>query len=146
MSTTVKLKPISTLRIDLGLQNKGPVHAYFTKKCDEHMDKYVPFREGLLAYDDKKVKVDKIIYEAPHAHYMYEGKVMGPNIPIKENGIIVKWVSPKNKPKYYTGRDIKYNKTAGHEYAGPHWDKRMWSAEKDEIIKEVQKFVDRGGK
>ena len=77
---------------------------------------------------------------------MYEGLVMGPNIPIKESGIIVGWFSPKGKPKHYTGANIKYHKDAGHPYAGPHWDKRMWSAESDDIVQEVQNFVDRGGK
>lgn len=27
---------------------------------------------------------------------------------------------------------------------GPYWDKRMWSAEKDTVIEEVQRYVNRG--
>lgn len=141
------MKPISVIKARLGIQPNGPVQAHFTKRCAEHMDKYVPFNEGGLAYDTRKIEKNKVIYEAPYAHYMYEGRVMGPNMYIKENGIIVKWFSPKGKnTKHYTGKKIKYHQSAGHEYAGPHWDKRMWSAEKEEVLEEVQKYVNRGGK
>lgn len=141
----IKLNPTSKIKARLGLEVNGKVQKYFTKRCAEHMDKYVPFDEGGLAYDTRKIEDDKIIYQSPYAHYMYKGNVMGPNIPIKEDGIIVGWFSPKGKAKYYTGKKIKYNATAGHEYAGPRWDKRMWSAEKKQVIAEVQKYVNRGG-
>ena len=147
MATGVKMKPTSVIKARLGIQPNGPVQKFFTKRCAEHMDKYVPFNEGGLAYDTRKIEKNKVIYEAPYAHYMYEGRVMGPNMYIKENGIIVKWFSPKGKnTKHYTGKKIKYHQSAGHEYAGPYWDKRMWSAEKEEVLEEVQKYVNRGGK
>ena len=145
MATKVKMKPISVIKANLGIQLNGPVHSYFTERCATYMDKYVPYKKGNLAYINRVIETNEIIYNSPYAHYMYEGKVMGPNIPIKdENGVIVKWFS--RGPKYYTGKDIEYKQTAGHEFAGPHWDKRMWSAEKDDVIKEVQEFVKRGGK
>ena len=148
MPTKVIMKPISIIKANLGIQTNGPVHAYFTKRCAEHMDNYVPLDEGELAYDTRTIETNRIIYNAPHAHYMYEGKVMGPNIPIKKNGIIVGWCSPKDKPKHYTGMNIDYSKSKarGHTQAGPYWDKRMWSAESQEVIKEVQEYVNRGGK
>ena len=138
----VKMMPTSVIEAKLGIQPMGPAHAYFTEKCAEHMDKYVPYREGDLAYNTMYKTVDEIHYTAPYAHYMYEGKVMGPNIPIKQNGVIIKWFS--RKPKYYTGADIDYSQSQaqpGHEYAGPHWDKRMWSAEKDEVVKEIAEYI-----
>ena len=144
----VKLKPTSVIKARLGIEPNGRVQKYFTKRCAEHMDKYIPLDEGGLAYDNRVIESDRIIYESPYAHYMYEGKVMGPNIPIKEDGIVVGWFSPKGKPKHYTGEDIDYSKSKarGHTYAGPHWDKRMWTSEKDEVIKEVQDYINRGGK
>ena len=144
MSVKVKLQPTSVIKAQLGIQKNGPAHTHFTKRCADYMDKYVPYREGGLAYKQREVDKDKVVYNARYANYMYKGKVMGPNIPIKENGVVVKWFS--RKPKYYTGKDINYNKGAGHEYAGPYWDKRMWSAEKESIVKEMQAFIDRGGK
>lgn len=144
---SVELKSASTIKTKLGIEPNGPVHQYFTKRCAEYMDKYVPLSEGGLAYNNRKIEIDRIIYNSPYAHYMYIGKVMGPNIPIKEDGIIVRWVSPKGKAKRYTGKDIDYSKSQarGHIHAGPYWDKKMWSAEKDQVIEEIQKFVDRGG-
>lgn len=145
MSLKVNMKPTSVIKANLGIQPGGAVHKYFTKRCADHMDKYVPFYNGTLAYDTRTIETDKIVYNAPYAHYMYEGKVMGPNIPIKEDGIIVGWFS--KGPKYYTNKNIKYKPSAGHEYAGPYWDQRMWSAEKNAIIQEVQDYINtRGGK
>ena len=146
MSKSVNMKPTSVIIADLGLQPNGKVQKYFTKRCADYMDKYVPYKEGGLAYDNRVIEDDKIIYESPYAHYMYEGKVMGPNIPIKEDGNIVGYFSPKGKSKQYTGEDINYKTSAGHEYAGPHWDKRMVSAEMDDLVKEVQDYIKHGGK
>lgn len=141
----IKLKPTSQIISRLGLEKNGPAHAFLTKRCADYMDKYVPYARGGLAYENRKIETNVIIYNSPYAHYMYKGLVMGPNVPIMENGIIVKWFSPI-KPKYYTGKQLNYNTSAGHEYAGPHWDKRMWSAEKYDVIKEVEEFIKRGGK
>ena len=142
---SVKLKPTSQIITRLGIQKNGPAHAFLTKTCADYMDKYVPYARGGLAYENRRIKIDSIIYDSPYAHYMYKGLTMGPNVPILENGIVVGWFSPM-KPKYYTGKKLVYNKSAGHEYAGPRWDKRMWSAEKNEVIKEVEDFIKRGGK
>ncbi len=142
----VELKPINVIKARLEIEPSGRVHQYFTKRCAEHMDKYIPLSEGDLAYTNRVIEKDRIIYESGYAHYMYEGKVMGPNIPIKnEAGQIIGWWS--KKPKYYTGKDIDYSKSKarGHKYAGPKWDERMWSAEKDDVIKEVQKYVESRG-
>lgn len=135
----VHLDP-EAIRIQAGVDNVRGLNAYATKVVADHMDKYVPYRSGGLAYDSREVTPNAIIFKAPYAHYMYVGEVMGPNIPITENGEIVGWFSRPGKE--YTGRDIEYVKSAGHEYAGPYWEKRMWSAEKDDIIKDIQKYVD----
>lgn len=143
MSQNVKLKPISTIIADLGLEDGGRVHKEFAQACAIHMDKYVPMQRGNLAKYKLVDNGTSIMYDQPYAHYMYVGKVMGPNIPIKVNGIVVRWFS--RKPKHYTGADIDYKKNR-HEYAGAYWDKRMWSAEKNEIVSEMQNYIERGGK
>ena len=144
---SLKLKPNSVIKTNLGIQPNGPVHKFFTNTCYKHMDKYTPYENGDLSTNAVDVETDKIIYNSPYAHYMYTGLVMGQNIPIKEDGIIVGWFSPKGKPKHYTGRKIDYSKSKarGHIYAGPHWDFRMWSAEKQKVINEVQNYMNRGG-
>ena len=142
----VKMQPVSVIKANLGIESNGRVHKFFTNECAKEMDPFVPYDEGDLA--DYRIEGNNIIYEQPHAHYMYEGKVMGPNIPIKENGIIVGWFSPKGKPKHYTGKSIDYSKSKarGHTEAGPYWDKRMWTAKGQDIVERVQNYVNRGGK
>ena len=62
------------------------------------------------------IQADHITYQSPYAHAQYVGYTKGP----VEN---------------YT--------TPG---TGPYWDQRMVSAEMQDVIKEVQDFVNRGGK
>ena len=121
------LKPNNVIYADLGLQNGGPVHAFFTATCAKAMDKYVPFDKGTLAetviLDGKptaNVGVDTITYEQPYARYVYYGR-----------------------SKY--GAWLKYNKSK-HQYAGPYWDKRMWTAQKNDIVKQVQDYIKKVGK
>ena len=139
-------KPTSVIKARLGIEPNGPVEKFFVSTCAKKMNDYVPYDNGFLA--DYKIVGNLIVYDQPYAHYMYEGKVMGPNIPKKENGVIVGWFSPKDKPKYYTGKDIDYSKSKakGHRHAGPYWDQRMWTAEKENIIRQVQNYINRGGK
>lgn len=141
MSLKLKLRPKEKIKERLGINESGKAQKFFTHTCRVHMDKYVPFDNGNLAlrvWEEPK----SLHYLSPYAHYQYEGRVMGPNVPIKRDGIVVGWFSPI-KPKYYTGQAINYN-TDKHSLAGPHWDKRMWSAEKDKVIQELQDYIKRG--
>lgn len=136
------LKPISEIKTTLGINPKGRVQKYFTQLCYNHMDKYVPKDTGNLA-SNVELTADSITYKSPYAHYMYEGKVMGPNIPIFEKGVkdpVGYW---SKGPKYYTGADIQYSKDR-NPLATSHWDKKMVSAEMKTIEKKLQKYVDRG--
>lgn len=138
MAFRVNMKPTSVIKARLGINPDGDVQKMFTHTCRVHMDKYVPMKDGDLP---SKVNEGKnyVHYLSPYAHYMYEGRVMGPNVPIKRDGIIVGWFSPI-KPKYYTGEDIIYS-TTKHPLASSHWDKKMWSAEKEQVIREVQNYM-----
>ncbi len=143
MEVKIEMKPTSTIIANLGIQENGPVHSFFTNRCYAHMDRFTPYSGSSGSESHLKENVvltnDSIIYKAPYAHYMWYGKVMGPNIPIiNEDGMLI-FRSPKGKQKNYTGKDIHYN-TPG---AGAHWDKRMWTAEGDQVVKEVQDFVDK---
>lgn len=134
------LKPISQIKVDLGIEPNGRAQKYFTATCAKHMDKYVPMRDGNLR-KNISVTTNSITYKSPYAHYMYIGKVMGPNIPIKDKvGNIVGWCSPKGKPKHYTGKNIVY-----HGKGGSYWDKKMVTAEMQDVVKEVQNYI-RSGK
>ena len=60
------------------------------------------------------IQTDSITYESPYAHAQYVGHTTGP---------VVNYTTPGT---------------------GPYWDKRMVSAEMQDVVKEVQNYV--GGK
>lgn len=126
----IKMKPNSVIIANLGLQPKGPVQQWFTDTCALHMDKYVPFRHGELAktvvvngeVNRDNVTENTITYKQNYASYVYYG--------MRED--------ETHKIQHYT-QDT-------HELAGPYWDKRMWSAEKEQVVKEVQNYFNIRGR
>ena len=107
----MKMQPISQIRASLGINPNGPVQAFFTNTCRKSMDKYIPKDIGNLR-DITDVGSDYITYESPYAHAQYIGVVHG--------SPVVNYTTPGT---------------------GPYWDRRMWSAEKDIVIKKVQRYV-----
>ena len=111
---SVKLKPTSQIKARLGIEPNGRVQKFFTNTCYKHMNKYVPIDEGNLRIN-ADVKADSITYESPYARYQYYG------------------ISKSGKPLNY--------RTPG---TGDYWDKRMVSAEMEQVVQEVQNYI--GGK
>lgn len=111
----ISMKPTSVIKAKLGIQNGGPAHAFFTSRCDAHMDKYIPYRphNGDHLRENKDIAVNYIRYNMPYAHYQYSNQF---------------------PEEHYT--------TPG---TGPYWDERMWSAEKSEVVAEVQKYIETHG-
>lgn len=105
------LKPISTIKANLGIEPNGKVQAYFTERCYTHMDKYVPKDTGTLR-ETVTLTSNSITYEQEYAHAQYIGEVNGGQV------------------KNYT--------TPG---TGPYWDKRMVSAEMQDVVREVQAYI-----
>ena len=112
----IKFEPTSKIKADLGIEPNGRVQRYFTKRCADYMDRYIPKDEGTLRLV-KDVQSDKIIYEMPYAEYQYYG--------MREDG---------------THQVVNYT-TPG---TGPYWDKVMWSIHAQDIIDEVQTEVNSG--
>lgn len=114
----IQLKPTSVIKARLGIEPNGRVQKFFTNTCYKAMDKYVPMDEGNLR-TNVDVQTDKIVYESPYARYQYYG--------MREDGSHV----------------VKNYTTPG---TGTYWDKRMWSAESDSVIRQTQNYLNRGGK
>jgi hypothetical protein len=131
------MKPTSTIKARLGIEPNGKVQKFFRDTCEIHMDKYIPMRRGMLAGIKEKGD-DYIRYSMPYAHYQYVG---------------ILYVDPETGSPF-ARKGVKkiptsiplVHKTTMHEQAGTYWDKRMWSAEKEDVLKEVQDYIDRGGK
>lgn len=109
----MKMKPISQIKFQLGINPGGPVQSFFTDTCAKHMDKYVPKDTGMLRTNISK-DTNSITYESPYAHAQYVG---------------------------YTKGQVKNYTTPG---TGAYWDRKMVSAEMEDVIKEVQNYVNRG--
>ena len=141
----VEMKPTSVIKARLGIDDNGRVQRYFQNKCYKYMDKYVPLREGS---GHLRTTVDLsdphyIVYESTYARYQYYGKLM-----VMDNGkgayyspTYGFWSEP-GKPKHLTDIDLVYH-TPG---TGPFWDKEMVSAEMDDLLKDVQNYINRGAR
>lgn len=114
MNVNIKMKPISIIKIRLGINANGRVQRFATNTCYKHMDKYVPYQTGFLR-ENVDIDYNKIFYNTLYAHYQYIG------------------LSKK-------GNKLNY-KTPG---TGSYWDKKMVSAEMVDVVKEIQDYVNGG--
>ena len=112
----IVMKPTEEIKARLGINKNGEVQNFFTNSCVKRMAKYIPYDNGVLR-TAKYIGSDYVIYTSPYARYQYYG--------IRQDGT--------HKVKHYT--------TPG---TGTKWDRRMWSAEGDTVMKELQNYV--GGK
>jgi hypothetical protein len=81
------------------------------------MDKYVPMSDLPSRGDLRTIvnlQTDSITYEVPYAEYQYYG--------MRKDGTHV----------------VRNYTTPG---TGTYWDKRMWSAEKNDVVKEVADYI-----
>ena len=123
------IEPIRKIEVDLGIQNGGPVHAFFTDACAKAMDKFVPFDTGTLAetvvlkngdINRENVTVDTITYNQEYAIYVYSGITHG---------------------------TVMTFNTDMHPNATSYWDEHMWTANGEDVVRQTQKYMDRyGGK
>lgn len=88
--------------------------------------------------DMVEVTPEHIKYPGPYAHYMYEGEIYGPNIPLFDaEGNVIGWRSPKGKKKHPTGRYFDYTSPT----ATMHWDEAALTDHRDEIEKEIRRII-----
>lgn len=115
MSVKVNINPTSQIKSRIGINTNGDVQLFYTNTCYKHMDKYVPMDEGNLR-TNVDIQPTFITYQSPYARYQYYG--------MREDGTHV----------------VRNYTTSG---TGTYWNKRMWSAEKNKVIKEVQDYIRR---
>lgn len=127
---------------------KGKLHALINDKTTmtaahnilyKMMDPYVPFDTGTLS-QNVEITEKHVRYKQPYAHYMYEGIVYGPNIPIIKDGVVVGYFSRPGITKTPQGRYINYDK-AHHPLATRQWDKAMMQTQGDSLRKQLQKLL-----
>ena len=112
----VKMQPTSVIKANLGIEPNGRVQKFFTNTCYRYMDKYVPKDNGILR-ENVTIDSNSITYEQKYAHAQYIGEVNG--------GKVVNYTTPGT---------------------GSYWDERMKSADMQNVVAEVQNFINKGGK
>ena len=137
--TSIKMNPVSTIKARIGLNPGGDVSRVFAEICKAHMDKYVPRRNGLLRGSARIINNTDIWYNSEYAHYLYVGRkyVMDNGKSAYYSPTYGFWSKP-HTPKIDSGEPL--NIRDGSSY----WDKAMWSAEKDQCIRELENYI--GGK
>ena len=120
-----------------GLGPSCAAQHYLASEVKRFCDPYVPFAQGTLK-NSAIIAGDgsTITYPGPYAHYQYEGKAMGPNIPIIQGGQLTGFFS--RGPKRYTGADLQYH---GAPMRGPQWDKRMLADKSEELAQSLANYV-----
>lgn len=123
-----------------GLGSSCTARRYLASEVRRFCDPYAPFRQGALK-NSATIAQDgsAITYPGPYAHYQYEGKAMGPNIPIIQGGQLTGFFS--RGPKRYTGAGLQYH---GAPMRGPQWDKRMLADKSEELTQSLANYM--GGK
>lgn len=109
----IKINPTSEIKARLGLEVDGKIQKAFTNNCAKHMDKYVPMDTGQLA--DYRIRGTDIIYQQEYAKYQYYGA--------RQDG----------------SRKIVNRNYSLHPLASSYWDRKMVTAEIDQVIAESVK-------
>ena len=92
--------------------NKNKIQRFFANDVIRRADKYTPFKTGVMKNTARVINNGKSIeYVQPYSVYQWYGKEWW-NFSNNESGL-----------------------------RGPYWINRMWADEGDEIIKEVEAFV-----
>ena len=85
----------------------------------------------MLKNNKKYPDNSSIIYSSPYAHYMYIGKkAIGPS-------------RPKGVKRKISDDNLRYQ---GAPKRGAHWVERMMNDRSEDVIKDIQNFIDNGGK
>lgn len=112
-----------------GLDPSGRVQMYHTQNVLRRIQKYMPYRTGMLiklTAAQTDISKPEIVTIAPQAAYLYYGKVM-----------------VGKAPKTVTDKDLVYTKNK-NPLAGPFWDRTLVANEGPALVQDLQDFIDGG--
>lgn len=112
---SIELFDKETIKQKIGIDVNGDGQKFFTNTCYNRMDKYVPKDTDNLRRV-VTITPNSITYEMPYAEYQYRG--------MRADGtrVVTNYTTPGT---------------------GSYWDKKMVTAEGDEVVEELQKFINR---
>ncbi len=131
-------------RLDHMAEIDEKTRLYAHQRLAFYLEPYEPMETGMLA-SNCTIEPDGITYRVPYAHYLYEGEVYGPNIPVKdESGNITGYFSPPGQRKKPTGRSLTYSKEV-HPLATDHWDRAAMAARMDDLLEDIALYIETDG-
>lgn len=134
IKTNVKINNSNTIIKDHGLELDGHTNSFLRDTVDRLCNHFIPFKTGGLRRLKSYPNNHSIKYTSPDAKYHYHGKLMR-----AKNGST--WAK-KGEKKILTDEDMKYH-TSG---TGPYWDKMMVQRRGNDLVRDLQNFIKRGGK
>lgn len=112
---------------------------FLANECKRQMDPYVPADNLVLAQNVRMYVEDGqgcVEYLSPYAHYQWEGELYVSSLTGSA------W--SHGEYKVAAGRPLNYS-TFRHPLATSHWDRAMVTAKRDDIVRAVQAYLNRGG-
>lgn len=111
---SVEFDSVIEIENTIGIQPNGYWNKRLAEKCKDHMQRFVPKKIGTLRRTAFIENNSTIVYPQEYASYQYHG--------MRHDGthIIKKWSEPGS---------------------GPYWDKRMESADMEQIVDDLNKEI-----
>lgn len=122
-----------TIENKLHIQDDGKAVEFLRDDVYRLSQPYVPqgSTKGLNRLHDFP-NAHTIHYSSPYAHYQYIGELY-----IAKNGS--SWAK-KGEKKFPSGKQMH------HTIGGPQWDKKMMNDRRNDIVKDLENFIKKGGK
>lgn len=134
MSVKVSFRPAGEI---VGRILGDDTRLYANTRLHALCDPYTPMDSGMLS-QNVEITPEYVQYKSPYAHYQWEGKVYGPNIPITEDGQMVGFYSPPLKKP--TDRNLVYSKDK-HPLATSHWERAMAVAKGQQLADDITAYL-----
>jgi hypothetical protein len=133
MKAKVRLNSVNTIKVNLGINPGGKAEAYLTNMLYRRMGPFVPGGSSSELNKNVYIETGAITYKSPYAHYQYRS---------------ILYVDPQTGSSWARKGVTKVptNRTLHHTLGTSYWDKEMWASQKDDALKELQEYVDRGCK
>jgi len=133
MKAKVKMVSTSIIHANLGIEQNGKAEKYLTNMVYRRMGPFVPGGTSSELNKNVQLRTGAITYKSPYAHYQYRS---------------ILYVDPDTGSSWARKGVTKTptNRILHHTIGTSYWDKKMWASQKEDAIKELQEYVDRGCK
>lgn len=131
----------TVIKIEGAVKADRQMKRFANTQLARYCEPFVPASAQKMLSAPVAITEDYVQYRGPYGHYQYEGVIYGPNIPIMEDGVLVGFFSPPNKPKVKTDQKLQYSHDV-HPQAQSHWDKAAMLRHKDDLESDIGNYIE----